>query len=119
MERVVALLLILSTPAFADPDNVALAQGQAAPYAGILFPVARAQRVQLMSIDLDTCTKRLNLANENESIFQQRTDNLVADNTRLYEEKTNPGFFSTPVGGFVLGLGSAIAMAWAISRVTR
>jgi hypothetical protein len=116
------MLLTLWNPSTAhatDPDNVSLIQGQTAPYAGILFPVPRAQRIELMTIDLSTCTKRLDLSIEDLAVGQERNTNLKAEVTRLNEEKNSRPFFSTGTGGFILGLGSAILMAWAISRVTR
>jgi hypothetical protein len=118
--RLIALLLILSNPVFAaDPDNVSLVQGEPAPYSGILMPIPRAQRVELMNIDLSTCTKRLDLSVQDNNIAQDRNTKLTAEVTRLNEEKSSGGFLSSTVGGFVLGLGSAILMAYGISRATR
>lgn len=88
-----------------EPDNVVLSAGDKAPYAGILFNTARAQRVNLMSIDLQSCTKVSGLQTQEETIMQQRITNLDNENTSLSQRLANTksdGLWEK-VGFFFLG----------------
>lgn len=120
MKRILVTLLLLSNPVLAsDPDNVSLVQGEAAPYSGILMPVPRAQRVELINIDLATCTKRLDLGLQDNDLAQKRVTNLTAENTRLEEANAKKSGFWPEFGSFVLGAGMAVLITFGVSRATK
>lgn len=107
------------SPASTDPDNVYLKSGAPAPFDLIGFPLPRAERVRLMEIDFSTCTKRLDLSTQDNALYQQRVDNFSKENTRLSELNAKNNSFLSEFGMYFLGVASTIAVAFAVSHVTR
>lgn len=100
-----------------DPDNVSLVPGDKVPYPGVLLPTSRAQRVEVMSLSLDSCTKISSLKDQEDSVLTQRLNNAQAENDRL-AAKASPGEWEK-VGAFALGVLTTIGVAFAVSHVTR
>lgn len=121
MNKLIALLLILtSTLSFGDDKTVHLDKGEPAPFNGFLLDAARAQRVHLMDLDLQTCNKVSDLKSQEIDIGNTRITNANKEINHLSERlaKEQDTFWKS-VGMFVLGAATATAVAFAAARSVR
>jgi hypothetical protein len=121
MKKLISILCILtSLSAFAE-DNVALKKGDVAAFDGILMPLDRAQRVNLMQIDLSTCTKVSGLKDDENKILNDRINNLNAENTNLSQRlvSSKEAGMWDKVGFFIIGAALTTVVAYGAVRATR
>jgi len=120
MKKLLVLLMLVSQVGFAaDPDNVFLHKNDLAPYDGIIFPLPRAERVELMTIDLSTCTKRLNLSIQDNEKADERIANFTAEVKTLRDENASKSTFLSQFGMFLLGAGTAVLITYGVHRATQ
>ena len=109
---------LLSVNSFgADPDNVALNQGDKAPYAGVLLPTARAQRLDVLNLSLSSCQKIGTLKDDENTVLVQRLNNAQNENKELASQ-LEPSIWGK-LGAFALGSLVTTGIAFAVTRATR
>ncbi len=100
-----------------DPDNIALNSGDKAPYAGVLLPTARAQRVDVLNLSYQSCQKIGTLKDDENALLTQRLANAQTENKELADKASSSEW--KEIGAFTLGLLTSIGMAFAVSHVTK
>lgn len=125
LTKLVTIMTIISTIGLNgnvradEPDNVYLLKGASVPYDGILSPVSRAQRYRLLDIDLTTCTKRLDLSAQDNTISEERISNLKVENKELREEVAKKTGFWQTFGGIIIGSGITILITYGVKQATK
>jgi hypothetical protein len=114
----IILTMICSTAG--DQPSVALTQGQAAPYAGVLVSPDRVQRIDDLSNNLATQTNIVSLQQQEIDILNTRIKNAndEANNLskRLSEQDSHSHLYEVTM--FVLGAGVTGLVSYGIFRAS-
>lgn len=125
MKKLIALILLISTPAFAD-QALPIKSGQPAPYDGVVLDNEKANKVKDQLIERDefeklnqSYQKSIDLYKANEVIYSQENSLLLNSNVNLSKELSNSRGTSdwVKVGYFVLGIAVVSAGVYGASRL--
>jgi len=111
--KIISILCILSSSCFAaspgsatsDPDNVYLRSGAPAPYEGILMPLPRAQRVNVLEMQAANSATVVGLQTDEMALMNTRINNAATEKARLAKslESERSTSFLSKAGYFILG----------------
>lgn len=112
MYKIIALLLLISNPAFADQAQ-SIKLGQPAPYDGTIMDKEKSEKIRDQLIERDAFEKQnqsyeksINLYKTNETLYRGENDMLLHQNIdltkTLNDQRTTSDWVK--VGYFVLGI---------------
>ena len=125
MKKFIAILLILSQPAFAD-QALPIKLGNPAPFDGTILDKEKAEKVKDQLIDADACKlendsfqKSVDLYKNNQVIYNQENSLLLGRNVELSKALSEAKETSdwTKIGYFALGIIVVSAGVYGASRL--